>query len=82
MNTPDVSHSEFLQNVPYQLLSNDQDTLNILEFRVLVEFGIRHIIRPKVDGGFHRRSQKKSPYTFVLYASIENVALVAEIPNF
>ena len=41
------------------------------------------MIRSKADGGFHRRKHKNYHInTLVLYASIENVASLADIPNF
>ena len=76
MNTPSISHSEFLQKFSHQLLSNVEHTLNILELCVL-NFG-PWWMAAFIDEGIN------IPHinTFVLHASIENVVLVADIPNF
>ena len=72
----------FFRMFLHQLLSDVEQTFNLLEFCVLVDLRIRQIIRPKMDGGFHRRKHEHSHInTFVLYACIENVASLADIPN-
>ena len=54
----------------HQLLSDVEHTLNILEFCVLLDFRIRCIIRPKMDGGFHRRSHEHSPYQNICFVCL------------
>ena len=78
MNIPGIPHSECLQNVPLSTSDIFEYTPNILECYVLVDFGIRQEIWTKIE------EAKNNPNvnTLVLYASIGNVALIADIPNF
>ena len=65
VDIPGISHSESLQNAPYQLLSNVEQTFSLLEFCVLVDLRIRQIIRPKMDGGVYRQRHEHSPYQHI-----------------
>ena len=49
----------------YQLLSNVEDTPNILEPCVLEDFRILQEIWPMMDGGFHRRRHDHFPYQYI-----------------
>ena len=49
MNISGIPRSELLQTVPEPIfLSNIKDTLDILEFRIQVDFRILHNILPKM----------------------------------
>ena len=70
MNTPGFHIQNLSRMFHYQLSSNVERTLNILEFCVLVDFRIQLLIRPEVDVGFHRRMNIFHFTAFVLYASV------------
>ena len=54
----------------YQLLSNVEQTFSLLEFCVLVNLRIRQLIRPKMDGVFHRRRHEHSPYQYICFCML------------
>ena len=54
----------------YQLLSDVEQNFNLFEVRVLVDLRIRQIIRPKMDGGFHRRRHEHSPYQHICFVCL------------
>ena len=67
----------------HQLLSNVEHTLNFLEFCVLQDFRIGLEIFSRWMAAFIDEVKNIHHFnTFALYASIENVALIADIPNF
>ena len=68
----------------HQLLSNVEHTLNILEFCVLVDFLnlTKKMAQDELAAFIDEVMNIHNINTFVLSASIVNVALVADIPNF
>ena len=62
-------------------MSNVEHILNTLKFCVLVDFRIRLEIRPKMNGGFHRRSHKHSIHVFCMLP-LRMFELVADISKF
>ena len=66
MNVSSIPHSEFLQTVPVSIfLSNIKHTLDILEFRIQVDFGILQETRNPSQSVRQLSSTQHSPRQYI-----------------